>query len=104
MYAKQSKVRLKGKSVSELNDEIHDRDGHCCIVCGGGVDPGEKWHHWPFGIEKEDVPEKGVLLCFACHGRAHKVDVRLYARLCCNHLSRLYPAMSDYYERHVKGA
>lgn len=101
MFPKNKHRRIK--STTALNDEIHQRDKHCCIACGSWVNPGEKWHHWPFGIEKEDVKEKGVLLCYACHGLAHSGDVRRLAIICCRYLSKLYPNMREYYERHTKG-
>ena len=65
------RVRLKGKALRELNSAIHERDGHCCIICGAYVDPGEKFHHEPGGAQKSDEIDKGALLCMRCHKRRH---------------------------------
>lgn len=71
MIAKKKKVRLKGKALRALNAAIQERDGHCCIICGRAVLPGEKFHHEPGGPDKSDVIEQGVTLCFTCHQRRH---------------------------------
>ena len=68
---KTKRVRLKGKALRELNAAIHERDGHCCIICGAYVDPGEKFHHEPGGAQKSDEIDKGALLCYRCHQRRH---------------------------------
>lgn len=68
---KVKRVRLKGKALRELNAAIHERDGHCCIICGCYVDPGEKFHHEPPGAGKSDEMDKGVTLCYKCHQRRH---------------------------------
>ena len=99
MFPKKKRERKKGNATSKLTDLIHERDRHQCICCGRSVDPGEKWHHWPFGKEKEDIPEKGVLLCFECHQKAHKSRVLFYAVVCGEYLSELYPHMTEYYRR-----
>ena len=57
--------------MRELNAAIHERDGHCCIICGQHVQPGEKFHHEPLGAEKSDEIGKGVTLCYSCHHRRH---------------------------------
>ena len=54
-----------------MNNAIHERDGHRCIVCGAYVPIGVKFHHEPPGIGKSDEIEKGVLLCYACHQERH---------------------------------
>ena len=101
---KQKRIRLpKGsKAVKKLNDEIHSRDNDESIFCHCYVDRGVKWHHWPYGNEKEDVIHKGVNSCDACHTWAHKDDVQGANRRCCDHLSALYPEHAEYYERHVR--
>ncbi len=71
MLAKTKRVRLKGKALKALNAAIHERDGHCCVVCGHYVDPGEKFHHEPPGAGKSDVIEQGVTLCMSCHTARH---------------------------------
>ena len=71
MIPKPKRVRLKGATLKALNEVIHERDGHCCIICGRYVQPGEKFHHEPGGPDKSDVMEQGVTLCFDCHQRLH---------------------------------
>lgn len=71
MIPKPKRVRLKGATLKALNEVIHERDGHCCIICGRYVQPGEKFHHEPGGPDKSDVMEQGVTLCFDCHQRRH---------------------------------
>ena len=71
MIPKPKRVRLKGAALKALNAAIHERDGHCCIICGRYVQPGEKFHHEPGGPDKSDVMEQGVTLCFDCHQRRH---------------------------------
>lgn len=71
MIPKPKRVRLKGAALKALNEAIHERDGHCCIICGRYVQPGEKFHHEPGGPDKSDVMEQGVTLCFDCHQRRH---------------------------------
>lgn len=74
---KHKHIRLHGQAVKELNDRIHERDGHCCVLCGKPVDDGEKWHHVYFGNgNKNDVEEEGVTLCMDCHTLAHGPDSR----------------------------
>ncbi len=56
------KVRLTGKPLAKLNNDIHERDGHICIIsgCGRYVLPGVKFHHEPCGHSKEDRIEKAL--------------------------------------------
>ncbi len=71
MIPKPKRVRLKGAALKALNEAIQERDGHCCIICGRYVQPGEKFHHEPGGPDKSDVMEQGVTLCYDCHQRRH---------------------------------
>lgn len=90
---KNKKVRLKGKALSKLNDDIHERDGHTCIIagCGRFVLPGEKFHHEPCGPDKEDRIECGVLLCFDHHYERHSgKNSRQVRRECEAYLNALY--------------
>ena len=74
---KHKRIKLHGQAVKELNDRIHERDGHCCVLCGKHVDDGEKWHHVYFGNgNKNDVEEEGVTLCMDCHTLAHGPDAK----------------------------
>ena len=67
---KHKRIKLHGQAVKELNDRIHERDGHCCVLCHKPVDDDEKWHHERSGI-KNDVEEEGVTLCYKCHYERH---------------------------------
>ena len=71
MLQKNKRIRLRGEKLRRLNDAIHERDGHCCILCGRYVHPGEKFHHEPGGTDKSDVIEQGVTLCMSCHRDRH---------------------------------
>ncbi len=69
IIAKNKRKRLN--DTKQLNEQIHKRDKNSCVVCGAYVSDGEKWHHEPCGIGKEDVIEKGCLLCQQCHYERH---------------------------------
>lgn len=71
MLKKTKRIRLSGQALRDLNDAIHERDGHRCIICGAHVHIREKFHHEPPGIGKSDEIEKGVLLCYTCHQERH---------------------------------
>jgi len=93
MLEKPSRTRLKGKAVSELNLEIHERDNYTCIIkgCGKYVPIGEKWHHEPCGSKKEDRIERGCLLCYTDHQKRESKDGAEIKRQCEEYLSGLYP-------------
>jgi len=92
---KKTKIRLIGKPLAKLNNDIHERDGHTCIIsgCGRYVLPGAKFHHEPCGNTKEDRIERGCLVCdihhdIRHHGRVGLEDIR---RQCVEYLSSIYP-------------
>lgn len=91
--AKRKRIRLKGKAVAALNKTIHERDNYTCIVpgCGQHVPEGEKWHHEPCGQQKEDVPEKGCLLCYKHHIQRESKDSEPIKQACEDYLNKLYP-------------
>lgn len=64
-------VHLTGKKMRALNEAIHERDGHHCIVCHAYVPDDVKFHHEPCGPYKEDRIECGVVLCDRCHFERH---------------------------------
>ena len=68
---KERRVKLKGKDLKKLNDDIFERDNHKCIVCGQWVEDGVKFHHEPNGGKKSDEINKGVVLCNDCHVKRH---------------------------------
>lgn len=90
---KQKRVRLKGEAVKRLNEQIHERDNYTCVVprCGRYVPIGEKWHHEPCGAHKEDVIEKGCLLCYEHHQQREGNKTTEIKKACEDYLSRLYP-------------
>lgn len=91
MIPKPKRVRLKGAALKALNEAIQERDGHCCIICGRYVQPGEKFHHEPGGPDKSDVMEQGVTLCFDCHQRRHfGPGGREVKEKCQEYLAELY--------------
>lgn len=93
MFQKHKTIRLTGKKLNQLNKDIHERDGYTCIIpgCIRHVPLVEKFHHEPCGVYKEDVIEKGVLLCYMHHQMReskHSEDVKLK---CEEYLRLLYP-------------
>jgi hypothetical protein len=88
MLQKLNLVRLKGKAVSILNDEIHERDNYRCVCCGANVLQGEKFHHTKkYGL-KNDVIEEGVTICIPCHKLAFTYEIK---NKCIRYLKGLYP-------------
>lgn len=71
MFQKNERVKLKGKKLEQLNQDIFDRDNSRCVVCGHFVSSAEKFHHEPCGTKKSDEVEKGVVLCMECHFERH---------------------------------
>jgi hypothetical protein len=94
MLSKRAKVRLTGKTLAQLNLDIHERDNYTCIVpgCDTHVPLDEKFHHDPCGSYKEDIIEKGCLLCYYHHqlrdSRKHAEKIKGH---CHDYLSGLYP-------------
>lgn len=88
--------RIRIKNTKDLNETVHNRDKNMCIICGEYVDIGEKWHHEPCGIGKEDIKEKGALLCKKCHHERHFGKLsRIIKEKIEQYLMRLYP---EYWE------
>jgi len=90
---KTKRIRLTGKQLEKLNNDIHYRDGHTCIGCGRYVLPGVKFHHEKIDGIKEDKIECGVTLCMDCHyerhhGRDNSQDIK---QQCIDYLRGLYP-------------
>ena len=68
---KERRVRLKGKDLKRLNQDIFERDNHKCVACGHWVEEGVTFHHEPTGAKKSDEINKGVVLCGDCHFKRH---------------------------------
>ena len=47
MMLKTKKVILTGKKQRLLHEEVYQRDGGCCAICGAPVPEGVKAHHEP---------------------------------------------------------
>ena len=91
---KKKRVRLQGKAVKQLNEQIHERDDYTCIVpnCGRYVPLGEKWHHEKGGEVKSDTLETGVLLCWNHHQERHfGKESQAMRKACEDYLQGLYP-------------
>ena len=72
MIPKHKLVRLKGKALATLVEQVYERDQHCCVVCRKWVEDGHKPHHEPCGAgRKSDELGKMVLLCDDCHYKRH---------------------------------
>jgi len=57
-------IRLKGKALHDLYEEVRQRDGELCIACGKWVEPGNPPHHIePRGTGGQDVLENLVTVC-----------------------------------------
>jgi len=91
MLPKTKQIKLKGRALAALNAEVHSRDKGC-ILCGAWVDPGEKFHHYPQGADKQDRIEGGVVLCRTCHDAAHFGEfIKMIKRQIEDYLRGLYP-------------
>lgn len=92
MFLKKKRVRLTGKPLVKLNNDINERDNSACVICGRYVSPEEKFHHEPCGPDKEDRIECGVTLCGECHHKRHFTAwLKEYRRRCEEYLAELYP-------------
>lgn len=90
---KVKRVRLHGDALRELVDSIFVRDHHRCIVCGAWVEDGVKPHHFPQGALKSDEADHMVLLCYRCHGLAHRGshgEIKAIKARCESYLEALY--------------
>lgn len=93
IFQKTKRVRLTGRKLSELNSEIHERDGNKCCLCGRWVDLGEKFHHEPGGANKQDRVECGATACGECHHERHfGFNPGEWKRRIEAYLRELYPA------------
>lgn len=71
-WEKPKRIILRGQKMNKLNRDIHDRDGHRCVICGSPVDDGVKFHHVIFKSHGgDDSMENGVTLCNCCHTAVH---------------------------------
>ena len=69
----QKPIRLKGKKLHDLYNDVYKRDGECCVECHKWIEPGNIPHHI---VKKsqggEDTLENLEMLCiYPCHYRKH---------------------------------
>jgi hypothetical protein len=72
-------IRIKGKNLEKLHNEVFELDGGKCCLTGEHhapvyIAPGTPAHHVNHGKNKEDVKENMIMLCTSCHDRAHTKD------------------------------
>lgn len=90
---KHKRVKLTSNVArAKLNLEIHERDNYTCVIpgCRGYVPIEEKWHHEPCGPYKEDVIEKGCLLCYKHHQERDNKNSEPIRQHCEDYLNELY--------------
>lgn len=97
MFPKSKRLRLEGKKLTQLNKAIHERDDYTCIIpgCGRHVPLGQKFHHEPCGINKEDVLEKGCCLCYIHHQLRESKNGTAIKQQCDIYLNALYPYRTE---------
>ena len=72
MMQKKKTIRLKGRELSALNAQVYERDQHRCVNCLRWVEDGNKFHHVIYRSQGgSDTLDNAVLLCMACHSKAH---------------------------------
>jgi len=59
-------IRLHGQAMSDLRRRVFDRDGNCCVDCGG-TNWLELSHNIPRGCGGSDTEENTACRCRACH-------------------------------------
>lgn len=65
-----------------LNEKIHERDEHSCLLCGRWVEEGVPYHHIVFKSQGGgNVVENGATLCLGCHTKAHGPEARVIRRM-----------------------
>ena len=64
--------RLHGKALRRLYEEVRDREGECCALCGLYVPEGQVPHHEvPKSQGGTDTLDGMLLLCYDCHQSRH---------------------------------
>ena len=68
----QKPIRLKGKKLHDLYNDVYKRDGECCVECHKWIEPGTIPHHI---VKKsqggEDTLENLQMLCMEHHSKHH---------------------------------
>lgn len=68
------RIKLKGKSMEALRNQVYDRDGGKCVRCGRDLIR-ERGHWWSMqlahkvgkGAGGDDTPENTESACIQCH-------------------------------------
>lgn len=69
---KHKAIRLKGAALAALNQQVYERDQHCCVNCKRWVEDGHKFHHVIYKSQGGgDTLDNAVLLCYDCHQKVH---------------------------------
>lgn len=64
MIPKIKRIRLKGKALKKLCEEVYRRDDCLCVNCNSFVEPGVKPHHEPLKSQGgQDRLEDMAMLC-----------------------------------------
>lgn len=91
MMFKQKKVILTGKKQRLLHEQVYNRDGCCCALCGAPLPEGVKAHHEPPKSQGgQDIAENLIVLCGECHAQRHFNNPREYKAKCREYLAALY--------------
>lgn len=91
MMLKTKKVILTGKKQRLLHEEVYQRDGGCCAICGAPVPEGVKAHHEPPKSQGgQDIKENLIMLCQECHAQRHFNAPREHKAKCREYLEGLY--------------
>lgn len=89
--AKHKTIRLRGKTLRKLHEEVYEMDGGKCCLTGEHdktvyIPQGTPAHHVNHGKDKEDVKENMLMLCIGCHDRAHTKDKQHIKESCKEYL------------------
>ena len=69
---KQKPIRLKGRTLHDLYQEVYTRDHGCCVKCNRWIEPGTPPHHIILkGRGGSDTEENLEMQCLICHDKAH---------------------------------
>ena len=93
MLEKHRLVRLKGKAMRELVEQIWRREQYSCAYCHAYIGEGVKPHHEPCGAgRKSDEYNKMIYLCKKCHNARHfgrQEEVNSIKNFCLNYLQKV---------------
>lgn len=70
-YPKNPPIRLKGKKLYALYQQVFERDNYTCQECGSMYLDKAPHHILPKGRGGGDTAENLITLCVRCHARRH---------------------------------